>query len=128
MTEFRFDSYTKFKRQIYNCIVDWINDGNMDDVNYNVVVVALENIDGIVIKGHDIYSNRNHYVPLEILAHRNDDFDDLFTLATDSYTDNPDVYTKLVRVWTLLFREVFIENYDYFRNMLNSRVVSNDDI
>ena len=128
MTGFRFDSYTKLKRQVFNRIVDWINAGNMDDINYNVMVVALEDIDGIVSKGHEIYFNEDHYVPFEILAYRNDDFKDIFDLAADEYPDNPDMHTKLIRIWTLLFREVFIENYFHFRNRLNSRIVENGGI
>lgn len=64
-------------------------------------------------------------MPFEILAYRNDDFNDIFDLATDEYPDDPDIHTKLIRIWTLLFREVFIENYVHFRNRLNSRIVEN---
>lgn len=128
MTGFRFDTYRLLKRQVFNRIVDWINTGNMDDINYNAVVVALENIDGIITRDHEIYSREDDYVSLEVLSWKSDELKDIFQLAIDSDTDDSDVYIDLLQIWRLLFKEVFIENYGYFMNMLNDRMIENGGI
>lgn len=128
MTGFRFDTYRLLKRQVFNRIVDWINTGNMDDINYNAVVVALDNIDNIITRDHEIYSREDDYVSLEVLSWKSDELKDIFLLAIDSDTDDSDVYIDLLQIWRLLFREVFIENYGYFMNMLNDRMVENGNI
>lgn len=128
MTGFRFDTYRLLKRQVFNRIVDWINTGNMDDINYNAVVVALDNIDNIITRDHEIYSREDDYVSLEVLSWKSDELKDIFLLAIDSDTDDSDVYIDLLQIWKLLFREVFIENYGYFMNMLNDRMVENGGI
>lgn len=128
MTGFRFDTYRLLKRQVFNRIVDWINTGNMDDINYNAVVVALDNIDNIITRDHEIYSREDDYVSLEVLSWKSDELKDIFLLAIDSDTDDSDVYIDLLQIWRLLFREVFIENYGYFMNMLNDRMIENGGI
>lgn len=128
MTGFRFDTYRLLKRQVFNRIVDWINTGNMDDINYNAVVVALDNIDNIITRDHEIYSREDDYVSLEVLSWKSDELKDIFLLAIDSDTDDSDVYIDLLQIWRLLFKEVFIENYGYFMNMLNDRMIENGRI
>ncbi len=128
MTGFRFDTYRLLKRQVFKRIVDWINTGNMDDINYNAVVVALDNIDNIITRDHEIYSREDDYVSLEVLSWKSDELKDIFLLAIDSDTDDSDVYIDLLQIWRLLFKEVFIENYGYFMNMLNDRMIENGRI
>lgn len=128
MTGFRFDTYRLLKRQVFKRIVDWINTGNMDDINYNAVVVALDSIDNIITRDHEIYSREDDYVSLEVLSWKSDELKDIFQLAIDSDTDDSDVYIDLLQIWRLLFKEVFIENYGYFMNMLNDRMIENGGI
>ena len=128
MTGFRFDTYRLLKRQVFKRIVDWINTGNMDDINYNAVVVALDSIDNIITRDHEIYSREDDYVSLEVLSWKSDELKDIFQLAIDSDTDDSDVYIDLLQIWRPLFKEVFIENYGYFMNMLNDRMTENGGI
>ena len=128
MTGFRFDTYRLLKRQVFRRIVDWINTGNMDDINYNAVVVALDSIDNIITRDHETYSREDDYVSLEVLSWESDELRGIYQLAIDSDTDDSDEYIDLLQLWRLLFREVFIENYGYFMNMLNDRIVENGGI
>lgn len=128
MTGFRFDTYRLLKRQVFKRIVDWINTGNMDDINYNAVVVALDSIDNIITRDHETYSREDDYVSLEVLSWKSDELRGIYQLAIGSDTDDSDMYIDLLQLWKLLFREVFIENYGYFMNMLNDRMIENGGI
>lgn len=122
MTGFRFDTYSILKDFVYNRIYDWIEKGEMDDVNFDVMVVALGNIDRIVGENPDTYSDKLDFVWMNILAGHDDDFRSLFSMVSTPGIVILNSSEALLAIWDLLFREVFIERYNDFRDMWRRRM------
>lgn len=128
MTGFRFDTYSILKDFVYNRIYDWIEKGEMDDVNFYVMVVAFGNIDRIVGENPDTYSDKLDFVWMNILAGHDDDFRSLFSMVSTPGIVILNSSEALLAIWKLLFREVFIERYNDFRDMWKARKFNNDRV
>lgn len=122
MTGFRFDTYSILKDFVYNRIYDWIEKGEMDDVNFDVMVVALGNIDRIVGENPDTYSDKLDFVWMNILAGHDDDFRSLFSMVSTPGIVILNTSEALLVIWKLLLREVFIERYNDFKDMWQRRM------
>lgn len=122
MAGFRFDTYSILKDFVYNRIYDWIEKGEMDDVNFDVMVVALGNIDRIVGENPDTYSDKLDFVWMNILAGHDDDFRSLFSMVSTPGIVILDTSEALLAIWKLLLREVFIERYNDFKDMWQRRM------
>ncbi len=122
MAGFRFDTYSILKDFVYNRIYDWIEKGEMDDVNFDVMVVALGNIDRIVDENPGAYSDKLDFVWMNILAGHDDDFRSLFSMVSTPGIVILDTSEALLVIWKLLLREVFIERYNDFKDMWQRRM------
>lgn len=122
MAGFRFDTYSILKDFVYNRIYDWIEKGEMDDVNFDVMVVALGNIDRIVDENPGAYSDKLDFVWMNILAGHDDDFRSLFSMVSTPGIVILDTSEALLAIWKLLLREVFIERYNDFKDMWQRRM------
>lgn len=125
MAGFRFDTYSILKSFVYNRIYDWIEKGEMDDVNFDVMVVALGNIDRIVGENPDTYSDKLDFVWMNILAGHDDDFRSLFSMVSTPGIVILNSSEALLAIWKLLFREVFIERYNDLKDMWRKRMIEN---
>lgn len=128
MAGFRFDTYSILKGFVYNRIYDWIEKGEMDDVNFDVMVVALGNIDRIVGENPDTYSDKLDFVWMNILAGHDDDFRSLFSMVSTPGIVILNSSEALLAIWKLLFREVFIERYNDLKDMWKARKFDNGSI
>ena len=128
MAGFRFDTYSILKSFVYDRIYDWIEKGEMDDVNFDVMVVALDNIDRIVDENPDTYSDKLDFLWMNILADHDDDFRSLFSMVAAPGIMIMDIPEALSAIWGLLFREVFIERYNDFKDMWKVRKFDNGGI
>lgn len=128
MAGFRFDTYSILKDFVYNRIYDWIEKGEMDDVNFDVMVVALGNIDRIVGENPDTYSDKLDFVWMNILAGHDDDFRSLFSMVSTPGIVILNSSEALLAIWKLLFREVFIERYNDLKDMWKARKFDNGSI
>ena len=128
MAGFRFDTYSILKDFVYNRVYDWIEKGEMDDVNFDVMVVALDNIDRIVGENPDTYSDKLDFLWMNILAGHDDDFRSLFSMVATPGIMIMDIPEALSAIWGLLFREVFIERYNDFNDMWRARKFDNGGI
>ena len=128
MKGYEFDSYSILKSFVYGRIYDWIEKGEMDDINFNVMVVALGRIDRIVNDNLDIYSDKQDFEWMDILAGRDDDFRSLFSTVTTPGIMILNISETLSAIWKLIFREVFIERYNDFKDIWRGRTVENGGI
>lgn len=128
MAGFRFDTYSILKDFVYNRIYDWIEKGEMDDVNFDVMVVALGNIDRIVDENPGAYSDKLDFVWMNILAGHDDDFRSLFSMVSTPGIVILDTSEALLAIWKLLLREVFIERYNDLKDMWKARKFDNGGI
>lgn len=119
----KFDTYENVKRQVYDRIAGKIGKGDADDINFNVAIDALDYVDDLaedMVYGfpyEDIYK-------MAQLSRRSEDFKSIFSRTAISVMDDDDdddPYSILSTVWTLLYREVLVENYIGFRDMWQKR-------
>lgn len=119
----KFDTYENVKRQVYDRIAGKINGGDADDINFNVAIDALDYVDDLSQDMVYGFPNEDIYKMVQ-LSRRSEDFRSIFSRTAISVrddVDDDDPYSILSTVWTLLYREVFIENYIVFRDMWRKR-------
>lgn len=117
MAAFEFENYESLKRYIRDYIVNWICDGNMEDVDFDIVVSALDNIDRLVEEEEDLYSNINDLGYMFIMAERNIFFRVLFNIARPPALTIHNAVGMVMTVWKLMFREIFLEHYSEFKDL-----------
>lgn len=119
----KFDTYENVKRQVYDRIAGKINGGDADDINFNVAIDAFDYVDDLSQDMVYGFPNEDIYKMVQ-LSRRSEDFRSIFSRTAISVrddVDDDDPYSILSTVWTLLYREVFIENYIVFRDMWRKR-------
>lgn len=120
----KFDTYENVKRQVYDRIAGKINGGDADDINFNVAIDAFDYVDDLSQDMVYGFPNEDIYKMVQ-LSRRSEDFRSIFSRTAISVrddVDDDDPYSILSTVWTLLYREVFIENYIVFRDMWRRRM------
>lgn len=117
MAAFEFDTYESLKSYIHTEIINWICNGNMEDVNFDIVVSALDNIDRLVEEEEDLYGNINDLGYMFIMAERNIFFRVLFNIARPPALTIRNAACMVTTVWKLMFREIFLEHYSEFRDL-----------
>lgn len=119
----KFDTYENVKKQVYDRIAGKINGGDADDINFNIAVDALDYVDDLAQDMVYGFPNEDIY-KMAKLSRRSEDFRDIFSRTAISVrddVDDDDPYSILSTVWTLLYREVLVENYVGFRDMWRKR-------
>lgn len=118
----KFDTYENVKRQVYDRIAGKIGKGDADDINFNVAIDALDYVDDLAEDMVYGFPNGDIYKMAQ-LSRRSEDFKSIFSRTAISVMDDvdDDPYSILSTVWTLLYREVLVENYIGFRDMWQKR-------
>lgn len=116
MAAFKFEDYESFELSIRNYITNWIWDDNMHDVNFDIVVSALDNMDRLVEEKEDLFSNINDLGYMFIMAESNTRFKKLFNAAQPTVLTINNAACMVTTVWKLIFREIFLEYYSEFRD------------
>lgn len=116
MAAFKFEDYESFELSIRNYITNWIWDDNMHDVNFDIVVSALDNMDRLVEEKEDLFSNINDLGYMFIMAESNTRFKKLFNAAQPTVLTIHNAACMVTTVWKLIFREIFLEYYSEFRD------------
>lgn len=124
----KFDTYENVKRQVYDRIAGKIGKGDADDINFNVAVDALDYTDGLAEDMMCDFLDEEIY-KMVLLSGRDENFRSIFSRTAalpmnDVGGDEP--YSVLMTVWTLLYREVLVENYSTFRDMWRKRMENVD--
>lgn len=119
----KFDTYENVKRQVYDRIVSKIDIGDADDIDFNIAIDALDYVDDLAQDMVYGFPNEDIYKMVQ-LSRRSEEFKSIFSrtaisLSDDSDDDDP--YSILSTVWTLLYREVLVENYIGLRDMWRKR-------
>lgn len=119
----KFDTYENVKRQVYDRIVSKIDIGDVDDIDFNIAIDALDYVDDLAQDMVYGFPNEDIYKMIQ-LSRRSEEFKSIFSrtaisLSDDSDDDDP--YSILSTVWTLLYREVLVENYIGLRDMWRKR-------
>lgn len=126
----KFDTYENVKRQVYDRIAGKIGKGDADDINFNVAIDALDYVDDLAEDMVYGFPNEDIYKMAQ-LSRRSEDFKSIFSRTAISVMDDDDdddPYSILLTVWTLLYREVLVENYIGLRDMWRKRAVENGGI
>lgn len=121
----KFDTYENVKRQVYERIAGKIGKGDADDINFNVAIDALDYVDDLAEDMVYGFPNEDIYKMAQ-LSRRSEDFKSIFSRTAisvmgDADDADDDPYSILLTVWTLLYREVLVENYISFRDMWRKR-------
>lgn len=117
MAAFKFDDYESFELSIRNYITNWIWNGNMNDVNFDIVVSALDSMDRLIDEKEDLFSNINDLSYMFIMAESNIRFKKLFNAAQPDVLTIHNASCMVTTVWKLMFREIFLEYYSEFRDI-----------
>ena len=117
MAEFKFKNYESLERYIHTEIINWICDGNMNDVDFDIVVSALYSMDRLVEEEEDLYSNINDLGYMFIIAESNVRFKTLFNIARPPVLTIHNAADMVMTVWKFMFREIFSEHYLEFRDI-----------
>lgn len=117
MAEFKLENYESLERYIHTEIINWICDGNMEDVDFDIVVYALDSMDRLVEEEEDLYSNINDLGYMFIIAESNIRFKTLFNIAQPPVLTIDNAACMVMTVWKFMFREIFSEHYSEFRDI-----------
>lgn len=117
MAEFKFKNYESLERYIHTEIINWICDGNMEDVDFDIVVSALDSMDRLVEEEEDLYSNINDLSYMFIISESNVRFKTLFNIAQPPVLTIDNAACMVMTVWKFMFREIFSEHYSEFRDI-----------
>lgn len=117
MAEFKLENYENMERYIRTYIVNWICDGNMNDVDFDIVVSALDSMDRLVEEEEDLFSNINDLSYMFIIAESNNHFKTLFDTARPPVLTIHNAACMVMTVWKFMFREIFSEYYSEFRDI-----------
>ncbi len=121
MEKFSLDdcSYTGLKDYVYRSIVECINAGKFDDIDFNDGLIASSAITSIMYADSKIYFGSD--VVESILALLNTDKDLMALVArwTPYFSDK--VASMVEMIWLILYHKVFIENYGTLRDIWRER-------
>lgn len=121
MEKFNLDdcSYAGLKDYVYGSIIECINAGKFDDIDFNDGLIASSAITSIMYADSKIYFGSD--VVESVLALLNTDKDLMALVArwTPYFSDK--VASMVEMIWLILYHKVFIENYVEFRDKWYSR-------
>ena len=117
MAEFKFENYESLGRYIHTEIINWICNGNMEDVDFDIVVSALDSMDRLVEEEEDLYSNINDLGYMFIIAESNVRFKTLFNTARPPVLTIHNAACMVMTVWKFMFRDIFSEYYSEFKDL-----------
>ena len=117
MAEFKFDNYESLERYIREYIISWICDGDMNDVDFDIVLSAFDSMDRLVEYEEDLFSNINDLSYMFIIAESNIRFKKLFNMAKPPVLTIHNAACMVMTVWKLMFHEIFLEYYSEFRDL-----------
>lgn len=123
-----FDTYENVKKQVYDRIVENIDGGGADDINFDVAVDALDYTDGLAEDMMCGFLNEEIY-KMVLLSGRDENFRSIFSRTAALPTNDiggDEPYSVLMTVWTLLYREVLVENYIGLRDIWRKRMENVD--
>lgn len=116
MAEFKLENYESLERYIHTEIINWICNDNMNDIDFDIVVSALDSMDRLVEEEEELYSNINDLGYMFIIAESNIRFKALFNIARPPVLTIHNATSMVMTVWKLMFREIFVEHYSEFRD------------
>lgn len=117
MAAFNFNTYESLGLSIHSYITDWIKNGKMDDVNFDVMVSALDAIDRLIEEDEYVFDDKGDLGYMFIMAQCDIRFKELFNMARPSVLNMQNAGCMIVSLWTLIFHEVFLENYSEFKDL-----------
>ncbi|QHJ85303.1 MAG: hypothetical protein [Caudoviricetes sp.] len=117
MAAFNFNTYESLGLSIHSYITDWIKNGKMDDVNFDVMVSALDAIDRLIEEDEYVFDDKGDLGYMFIMAQCDIRFKELFNMARPSVLNMQNAGCMIVSLWTLMFHEVFLENYSEFKDL-----------
>lgn len=122
MRKFSLDdcSYTGMKDYVYRSIVECINAGKFDDIDFNDGLIAFKAVTSIMYVDSKIYFGSD--VVESVLALLNTDKDLMALVACWTPAFSPKVASMVEMIWLILYHKVFIENYSTFRDMWRERM------
>lgn len=122
MRKFSLDdcSYTGLKDYVYRSIVECINAGKFDDIDFNDGLRASSAITSIMYENSKIYFGSDTVE--SILALLNTDKDLMALVACWIPYFSPKVASMVEMIWLILYHKVFIENYGTLRDIWRERM------
>lgn len=117
MAEFKLENYESLERYIREYIISWICGGNMNDVDFDIVLSALDSMDRLVEEEEDLFSNINDLSYMFIIAESNIRFKKLFNAAQPTVLTIHNASCMVTTVWKLIFRDIFFKYYSEFRDI-----------
>ncbi len=121
MAAFKFENYESLERYIHTEIINWICDGNMEDVDFDIVVSVLDSMDRLVEEEEELYSNINDLGYMFIIAESDIRFKKLFNAAQPAVLTIHNAASMVMTVWKFMFREIFSEYYSELRDINEKR-------
>lgn len=117
MATFNFNTYESLELSIHSYITDWIKNGKMDDANFDFMVSALDTIDRLIEEDKYVFDDKRDLGYMFIMAESDIRFKVLFDMARPSVLNMQNAGCMIVSLWTLMFHEVFLENYSEFKDL-----------
>lgn len=113
MVKFTFDTYDSLVEQVRERVIDWINEGKVDDLDMNDPLVSIEISDDMMKSDREAYYGPHNYCRMKSLLGDRYTFSHIF--CDNSYSlDEHKGYaetSKLMSAWHLVFMVVFMRSY-----------------
>lgn len=113
MVKFTFDTYDSLVEQVRERVIDWINEGKVDDLDMNDPLVSIEISDDMMKSDREAYYGPRNYWRIKSLLEDRYMFNHIF--CDNSYSlDEHKGYaetSKLMSAWQLVFMVVFMRGY-----------------
>lgn len=113
MVKFTFDTYDSLVEQVRERVIDWINEGKVDDLDMNDPLVSIEISDDMMKSDREAYYGPRNYERMKSLLEDRYMFNHIF--CDNSYSlDEHKGYaetSKLMSAWQLVFMVVFMRSY-----------------
>lgn len=128
MEKFSLDgcSYAGLKDYVHGSIIECINAGKFDDIDFNDGLIASSAITSIIYVDNKIYFGSDAVESVLALLNTDKDLMALVARWTPYFSDK--VASMVEMVWLILYHKVFIENYGTLRDMWRKRAVENGGI
>lgn len=123
MVRYTFDTFDRLVEQVRERVIDWINEGNVDDLDMNDPLVSIEISDDMMKSDREAYYGPHNYGRMKSLLEDRYMFSHIF--CDNSYSlDGHKGYaetSKLMSAWHLVFMVVFMRSYYDFMVMWDRR-------
>lgn len=113
-------SYTGLKDYVYRSIVEWIDTGKADRIDFNDGLAACKCVTTIMYTDRKTYFDKDVVESVLALLDMDKDLMALVSRWTPYFSGMNKTMTEMI--WHILYYKVFIEHYGTFRDIWRERM------